>query len=84
MVRFFIRNILFFHTTKRSKEIEYINSVYKNLDDFMKEIPFSLKLQMEEILKNPNSLFNTIYEELSKIKFEEIPNKSKELIKAIK
>lgn len=84
LARFFIRNILFFHTTKRRKEIEYISTGYKNLEDFMREIPLSLKLQVEEILKNPHSLFNTIYKEMSKIHFEEIPKKSKELIKAIK
>ncbi len=84
MVRFFIRNILFFHTAKRSREIEYIQDGYKNLDTFMNDMPFTLKLQMEEILKNPESLFNTVYKELSKVSFKEIPEKSKELIKTIK
>lgn len=84
MVRFFIRNILFFHTAKRSREIEYIQSGYKNLDDFMNDLPLTLKLQMEEILKNPKSLFNNVYNELSNVSLEEIPKKSKELIKTIK
>lgn len=84
MVRFLIRNILFFHTTNRSNEIEYIKSGYKNLDDFFADIPFALKVQMEEILKNPKSLFNTVYNELSKVSFAEMPKKSKELIKTIK
>lgn len=84
MVRFLIRNILFFHTAKRSSEIEYIKSGYKNLDDFMNDIPLTLKLQMEEILKNPKSLFNMVYNELSKASFAEMPKKSKELIKTIK
>lgn len=84
MTRFFIRNIVFFHTTKRGKEIEYIKEGYKNLDDFLVNIPFTLKAQMEEILKNPNSLFNTIYKEFVKIDFEEIPKESKVLIKTIK
>ena len=84
MVRFFIRNILFFHTAKRSREIEYIQSGYKNLDDFMNDLPLTLKLQMEEILKNPKSLFNNVYNELSNVSLEEIPKNSKELIKTIK
>lgn len=84
MIRFFIRNISFFHMTRRRSEIDYINYGYKNLDLFMDNLPFDLKLIMEEILKNPNSLFNTIYKELSKINFEEIPQKSQELIKKIK
>lgn len=84
MVRFFIRNIVFFHTTRRSKDIEYINEGYRNLDDFMNAIPSTLKLQMEEILKNPYSLFNIIYKEISEISFDEIPKKGKELIKTIK
>lgn len=84
MVRFFIRNILFFYTAKRSGEIEYIKSGYKNLEKFMNNIPIALKLQMEEILRNPKSLFNTVYNEISKVSLTEIPKKSKELIKAIK
>ncbi len=84
MVRFLIRNILFFHTVKKRREIEYIKSGYKNLEEFMNNILFNLKLQMEAILKNPKSLFNIIYNELSKISLTEIPKKSKELIKTIK
>ena len=50
----------------------------------MTNIPLALKLQMEEILKKPNSLFNTVYKELTQIDFDEIPERSKELIKIIK
>lgn len=84
MVRFFIRNILFFHKAKRSSEIEYIKSGYKNLEKFMNDIPTDLRLQMDEILRNPKSLFNTVYSEISKVSLIEIHQKSKELIKAIK
>ena len=82
--RFFIRNILFFHTTRRKKEIDYINAGNHNFDSFMEVIPLTLKIQMEEILKNPHSLFNYVYQELSNVEFAEIPNKSNELIKMIK
>lgn len=84
LTRFFIRNILFFHTAKRKGEIEYIQSGYQNLEKFMNDIPPALKLQMEEIFKNPKSLFNNVYDALSKVSLEEIPKKSKELIKTIK
>lgn len=81
--RFFIRNIMFFHTTRRKEEIDYINGL-SSLNSFIEQIPFSLKSQAEEILKNPTSLFNMIYKELLSVNFEEIPTKSKELIKSIK
>lgn len=84
MTRFFIRNILFFHTTRRKGEIEYIGSGYHNLDEFMSSISLTLKFQLEEIFKNPNSLFNYVYNELTGVSFEEIPSKSHELIKMIK
>lgn len=84
MIRFFIRNIVFFHTTNRRREIEYINTSYKNIDNLINDMPLTLRLQIEEILKNPNSLFNTVYNDLKAVSFEEIPEKGKELIKIIK
>lgn len=84
MSRFFIRNMMFFHTTRRKKEIDYVNEVGHSFDIFLDSIPTTLKLQMEEILVNPHSLFNTVNQELANTYFEDIPKKSKELIKSIK
>ena len=42
IIRFFIRNILFFHTTRRFDEITYINSGYHNIDEFLNTIPLNL------------------------------------------
>lgn len=82
-IRFFIRNIMFFYMTRRHDDIQYIKEC-KNVSAFLEQIPLTLKYQMEEILKNPQSLFNNVYDTFYKINFEEIPIMSKQLIKDIK
>lgn len=84
MVRLFIRNILFLHTTRRSKEIDYIKASYNNIEAFLNKLPVALRLQMEEILRNPNSLFSQVYQILTSCSFKDIPEESKQLIKTIK
>lgn len=84
LVRLFIRNILFFHTTRRSTEIDYIKEGYNNINAFLDTLPIPLKLQMEEILRDPNSLFNNVFQILTSCDFKDIPQESKELIKTIK
>lgn len=84
MTRFFIRNVMFFHTMRRSRDIDYINQGYDGVDDFIIKMPYNLKSQMEEVFKNSNSLFNSVYNELSGVSFNEIPDVSKQLIKTIK
>lgn len=84
MVRFFIRNLLFFQMTRRHNEIEYINGAKTDINTCMSDIPSSLKVELEEIFNNPKSLFSYVYEELRNTKFEELPEKGKQLIKVLK
>lgn len=84
MIRFLIRNMMFFQMTNRKRDFEGITNGYSDLNGFLNSVPYTLRLQMEEILKNPNSLFNSLYKELSSLNFEEIPGKSREIIKSLK
>lgn len=84
MSRFLIRNLMFFHMTSRRKEIEYIKDGFNNLDELLSSFPHQLRWQLEKIIKNPNSLFNSLYNELSHINYEELPAKSRELIRNLK
>lgn len=84
ITRFFIRNVMFFHTMRRSRDIDYIKEGNDNLDNFISNIPYNLQPQMEEVFKNSNSLFNSVYNQLSEVSFGEIPDVSKKLIKTIK
>ena len=79
LIRFFLRNILFFHTMRRNSEIEYIASSPINIDKILPKLPICLSLQLEEIIKNPNSDFNLVFREITDTNFKDIPTVIPEL-----
>lgn len=81
MIRFLFRNILFFHATKRKEELFYMQEPIHDITSFIDNLPVFLKVQMEEIIKNPNSQFNIALKDFSKLSFEEIPDYIRKLVK---
>ena len=73
IIRFFLRNILFFYTLRRASEIDYIKDNSIDIDKLLKSLPACLSIQLEAIFKDPNSDFNTVFNELLSTKFEDIP-----------
>lgn len=73
LIRFFLRNILFFHTMRRSNEIDFIASSPIDIDRLLTKLPISLAIQLEEIIKNPNSDFNLVFREITSVNYNEIP-----------
>lgn len=73
IVRFFLRNILFFHTLRRANEIEYIKDNPYNIDKLLQSLPVCLSLQLEAIFKDPTSDFNQVLKELNHTSFDDIP-----------
>lgn len=80
ITRFFLRNMLFFYTLRRSNEIEYLKANQYKINELLKSLPVGLSLQLEAILKNPNSDFNLVFKELTSTNFNEIPTIAQELI----
>lgn len=79
LIRFFLRNILFFHTMRRNSEIEFITSTPIDIEKLIPKLPISLALQLEEIIKNPNSDFNIVFNEIANTNFKDIPTAVPEL-----
>lgn len=73
IIRFFLRNILFFHTLRRASEIDYIKDTTIDIDKLLKCLPICLSLQLEAIFKDPSSDFNQVFNELLSTSFEDIP-----------
>ena len=73
IIRFFLRNILFFHTVNRNSDIDYIRDAKHDVDTILKSLPVSLSLPLESILKDPNSQFNLVFRELMLSNFDDIP-----------
>ncbi len=83
MIRFFIRNLMFFHTTRRKREYASILEQPINFE-YLDSLSNTFKSQLDEILRNPNSSFNNIYRNFKSIRFDELPEKSREFIRTIK
>lgn len=81
LIRFLIRNILFFYTRSRYSEIDAIKETKPKLNSFEGIIPVRLIELLESIINNPNSEYFHYFEELKKVKNEEIRDVSKMLVK---
>ncbi len=85
ITRFFLRNLSFFHMTKRKNEFDYIKEVDPaTFRAIFTGLPDSLKNQLEEIFLNSSSVFSKTFQEIKQTKFEEITKKNDELIRSLK
>lgn len=81
--RYFLRNIYFFYTMKRFREIEYIQNTPYSLEIFS-SLPLTIQNQMHEILSNPNSCFFSIFNEICATPTQNIGGKCLDIIKKVK
>ncbi len=79
LIRFFLRNILFFYTLRRFSEIDYIREGNFPIDKIISGLPAGLAYQLECILINPQSDFNHVFKELVGLDYSLIPTVSAEL-----
>ncbi len=79
VIRFFLRNILFFYTLRRSSEIDYIKEEKYDIGKLLNTLPAPLAIQLEAIFKNPQSDFNTVFKEITDTSFNDIPQVVEEL-----
>ena len=81
LIRFFLRNILFFYTLRRFNEIDYIKDNNNNVNKLLSSLPVGLAIPLSNILLNPSSDFNIVLKELSSVNIDEIPMVIPELSK---
>ena len=82
--RFFIRNIIFFRTTKRLQDFNFVKSTnYKDVEA-IKNLPSSYQELLNSIFYDSNSQFTTTYNEISNIPFNSLGKECKELVKTLK
>ena len=58
---------------------EFITSTPIDIEKLIRKLPISLSLQLEEIIKNPNSDFNIVFNEIANTNFKDIPTAIPEL-----
>jgi Predicted phosphoesterase or phosphohydrolase len=81
LIRFFLRNILFFQTLRRYADINYIEECYKNMGKLLKLIPPCMQEQVAQIIANPSSEFNQVLKEIIRTDPKELPKTCKLLVK---
>lgn len=80
LIRFLIRNILFFKTVKRDNEIIAIQNGKHNIDQIKNSLPRFFNEYLNEIINNPNSEYNEVFNNLTKSSLNDIETVSKEIL----
>lgn len=82
--RFFLRNICLLHALHRYDEIIYIQKSLNEFPYLLELLPENIRVIVDEMLKDSNSMFMDVYGEISSIEPSETLEKSNDIMKKIK
>ena len=82
--RFFIKNILFFRTTRRLSDFTLIKSTDYRKKEVISKLPINYFKILDSLLFDTNSEFSNIYNEVVNIPFNSLEKECKQLIKTLK
>lgn len=83
-IRLFLRNVAFLYTMNRFDEIEDIKVFSNDIYSLISNLPINLQIQINDILNNPNSTFNLIYNEITSVPVADSFEKVETLIRTLK
>ena len=84
LIRFLIRNILFFYSVRRTKDIDFIRKHHIKIYQLLNSVPIDLRLLLEHIFLNEQSEYNLVFNEIFKVNNKLVNSSCTELIRARK
>lgn len=84
LIRFLLRNILFFRSANRLDEITAISNIDPNIMPFINKLPDEFINKLATIFNYPSSDYNLAYKEITKTPITDLETVSSEILTSIK